>query len=241
MQVKENEQSRREAWLADSEGAANLELKFVLPMSRVAAALSQLASRLEPDGEYPDNEIAGIYFDTAALAALEEKLAGDNEKRKIRLRWYEDPAGARPRSRVFLESKERRGRSRQKRRGLVDLDLEAWLGRPLEDPAWIDLPRRLVEADWRVPAGLVPTVRLRYRRRRFVDRASGARVALDAEIRAERHHRGLFPGLLVPARVEAAVVEVKDVAEVPPVLGFLPALGARYSAYSKYSACLGLH
>lgn len=215
------------------------EIKFVVPVGRVEALAGNLGRFLAPDPEFPDNQVVTIYFDTPALTALDEKLNGDSRKRKVRLRWYESAApGASP-PRCFLEVKLRHGRLRWKLRAAAALEIERWRRLPLEHPKWIDLPRRLAPPDFALRPGLVPTTVVSYRRRRFVEPASGARIALDSGIHALACHRGLFPAGTAQ-RLRDAVLEVKTGGDLPPALRCLVrGAGLRRQVFSKYAACLG--
>jgi hypothetical protein len=216
------------------------ELKFVVPAARVEALARNLGGWLAPDPEFPDNRVVTTYFDTPSLAALEEKLNGDSRKRKVRLRWYESPAADAAALACFLEVKLRQGRLRWKLRAAAALEVERWRRLPLEHPSWIDLPRRLAPPEFAVRPGLVPTTVVRYRRRRYVDPRSAARVALDTGIHAAACHRGLFPAAAAATRLRDAVLEIKTGDELPPSLRWLVrGAGLRRQAFSKYAACLG--
>jgi hypothetical protein len=215
------------------------ELKFLVPPGRSDGLASNLGRLLAPDPEFPDNLVVTTYFDTPSLAALQEKLNGDSHKRKVRLRWYEAPAAGAPAPGCFLEVKLRHGRLRWKLRAAAALEVERWRRLPLEHPSWIDLPRRLAPPEFGLRPGLVPTTVVRYRRRRFVDPRSGARVALDTGIHAAACHRGLFQAATAK-RLRDAVLEVKTGDDLPPSLRWLVrGAGLRLQAFSKYAACLG--
>jgi hypothetical protein len=215
------------------------ELKFLVPAGRGEGLAMSLGRLLAPDPEFPDNTVVTTYFDTPGLAALEEKLNGDSRKRKVRLRWYETPADGLAAPGCHLEVKLRHGRLRWKLRAPAALEVERWRRLPLEHPGWIDLPRRLAPPEFGLRAGLVPTTVVRYRRRRFVDAQSGARVALDTGIHAAACHRGLFPAA-AGRRLRDAVLEVKTGGELPSSLRWLVrGAGLRRQSFSKYAACLG--
>ena len=86
-------------------------------------------------------------------------------------------------------------------------------------------------------AQALPALVVRYRRRRFVDPASGSRLSLDTAIRPCAIRQGFPVGRLgVPLR--SAVVEVKNHAGVPPP-ALAPLLGrlTRGISFSKYERC----
>ena len=213
------------------------ELKFVVPSSRADFVARLLQTLCRPDGQYPDADVWTVYYDSPGFDSLDEKLNSDYLKTKIRLRWYAPPGGT-GRGPVFLEAKQRVGNRRDKIRARLPVTAETLVGRRLDDPAF-----RLA-ADLLAAKGIVlgpdwqPMLALRYRRRRFVDVSSGARVSLDSDITATSvNPRYLFARRLGPLRV--AVVEVKGVAEVlPHVLRPLLPVGLRKESMSKYAALL---
>lgn len=104
----------------------------------------------------------------------------------------------------------------------------------LSHPALAGLSRFLAENGVRIAAPLLPTVLIRYRRRRFVDPASGARVNLDTEIVLDRVNPQ-FMHPRPPLRIKAAVCEIKGRSgELPRGLAPIVTLGGRRSAFSKY-------
>jgi hypothetical protein len=87
---------------------------------------------------------------------------------------------------------------------------------------------------------------LRYRRRRFVEPLTGARISLDSDITAVRvNHRFLYTRHAGP--LPLAVVEVKGQAEeLPGPLRALLQFGLRKQSLSKYATLVlqlrrGLH
>lgn len=214
------------------------ELKLSLPLARVSTVASRLAALAHPDSAHPENEITTLYFDDAQLSSVAEKLDGDCAKTKVRLRWYRSLDRDGSRSPVFLEIKQRFGSTRDKRRFGVELDPELILADPLS-PRWGDavgdLLRRHTGVAW---SPRRPVVLLSYRRSRFVEPASRARLSLDARIRplaVEPALRRTF----MPAELPFAVVEIKSPSpDLPPVLRSLTALGCQPRALSKLALCL---
>ncbi len=211
------------------------ELKFVLPAGRAAAAGAFLATICAPDSEYPRALVWTVYYDTPDARSLGEKVDSDYLKMKLRVRWYGDAADQ-PSGAAFIEAKYRVGSRREKVRGVLDVDGPTLAGRPLEDKRFEALPRALAQAgvvlgpEWR------PVVRLRYERRRFIERTTGARISLDRDITAEAvNPRQLSSLNLGPLPV--AVLEVKGRGDsLPRALQPLLHLGARQGSLSKYAA-----
>jgi hypothetical protein len=210
------------------------ELKFVLPAARVDPVRRWLAILCRPDERYPDADVWTVYYDTPGLTSLDEKLNSDYLKTKIRVRWYAPPGGSAA-GPVFVEAKRRVGNRRDKVRVRLPMPAEELAGRALDDPAFQGLPARLAEQGVVLRADWQPMLALRYRRRRFVEPLSGARISLDSDIAAVRvNHRFLYARHLGPLPV--AVLEVKGQAEeLPGPLRALLPLGLRKQSMSKYA------
>ena len=215
------------------------ELMLQLPWHRQEALLSLLRAACLADPRFPDDRVCTIYFDTPGWRGLRDKVDSDYLKTKVRLRWYET---ARPpaASEAFLEVKRKVGAVRSKLRLGTGLSGEEVRQMPLADGALRDLVGRLAEVGYASPTGLRPVIELCYRRRRFVDPDSAARLALDTEIGVRRAHPSLRP----PApdrRLPVAVLEVKGKARsLPPRLRAAIGMGARKASLSKYAAAYDL-
>jgi hypothetical protein len=210
------------------------ERKFAGPVELLDAALALLAHHSLPDPDFPAGTIESIYFDDEVLSAYWEKANGDMFKRKVRLRWY--PEGALPAAgpiAAFLEIKGRFGAARDKRHLRFTADGALLGGAPLHAPA---LSRLLYaqSAALSLPAGLTPTISIRYHRHRFVCPLSGARICLDSEIHSARVNTNRFPD---SGRLDAdgLVCEIKDAQRRPTTWsGDLFRLGFRARSVSKY-------
>jgi hypothetical protein len=84
---------------------------------------------------------------------------------------------------------------------------------------------------------LLPTLLIRYARRRYVDPLTGARIALDSAITAPKVNRRMLPHPL-PAPLAQAVLEIKaPTRDVTRFAGRLGRLGCRKASFSKYRNC----
>ena len=221
-----------------SDQLSERELKFALPREREAVVSAWLSALCEPDSAHPENEVVSVYFDTPELAALSEKLDGDDRKTKVRLRWYEDPRGARPSSPVFLEIKGRSGGTRFKVHTELGFEVAEILAQPLDRRMPPAFTAALAQHGVASPERLLPVVELRYSRSRFVEPWSGTRMALDRAIHAARSHPRLLPRATTP-HLPFAVLEAKGTGrELPERLRQLLALGCRPAAISKYALVL---
>ncbi|MEO8275626.1 MAG: VTC domain-containing protein [Thermoanaerobaculia bacterium] len=213
------------------------ETKFIFPGEALAPARVIVAAACRPELPFGSSHVETIYFDGRGLESLEEKLASDYHKAKIRLRWY-DSAGT-----VWLEVKRRVGTRREKFRTPLPIDGRELSRRGLEHPDLVRVPELLSAHGENAAADLIAVVHLTYRRERFVAAGSSLRISIDSAIRAleiapwtERipgrsQHR---PGAGTPF-----LVEIKgESRDLPPELRALAVLGGRRGSFSKYSFCL---
>ncbi len=216
---------------------ADRELKFSLPNSRVDQARRWLDTICQRDPEFPSAVVWTIYYDTPGLASLGEKINSDYLKRKLRLRWYSNLEGQ-PTGPAFVEAKMRNGNRRSKVRVRLPHpaeDLNRW---DLQDPRLRAFPSFLREQGIVIGIGenWLPLLQIRYRRDRFIEPVSRARVSLDGDIAATAINPAIFSFADYSA-IESAVLEVKGHADhLPIALHPLLQLGARKASFSKFLA-----
>jgi SPX domain protein involved in polyphosphate accumulation len=234
------------------------ELKYLLRRSQVDAVLDEVRTqmRLDPhcvlpgdgqDGVGVSYPITSLYYDTPDYKAYWDKLDGQRNRRKVRVRAYGDTQIT-PDTLTYLEIKQRVNQMMRKRRvrlpyaQAVDFAALAELGSTLDDPA-----RALVHE----VAFLYATLQLRpacvvtYDRLAFEGdaHAPDLRVTLDTNVRGRIHDLSLLSTgsaadrhLLGP---DYAVLEVKANSHVP---GWVAQMVARHHCtfrrVSKY--CLTL-
>ncbi len=184
------------------------------------------------DGSYT---IRSLYFDDMRNTALWEKLDGVNERRKFRIRYYNDDL-----SFIMLECKQKRdnvGCKIQERltadevRRIMDGDI-SWMaasGKPLLVNFYVAM-----KAD-----GLRPKCVVEYKRIPFVYGPGNVRVTIDWNIRTGIAGEFLDPhGLTLPVEGDPMLLEVKWDDYLPNVIKRAVALrGRRQGAFSKYAAC----
>lgn len=235
---------RKEALNASAGGArgaaapdpVRFEVKFTAPALYAPLIESALLSCCFDDPEYPLNTVHSVYFDTPDMESLEDKRNGCLVKHKARLRWYgpADPAAPPPSPQpAWLEIKARDGLRGGKRR--VRLDLEPDLLPHARRPGAEALAEFLRPY---LGDGLIPSVRLRYRRRRLVFADVRFRVAVDSRIAAVWARDGLWR-FTHESELPEAVVEIKGPASEPHerLLDIVGRFG-RKCAFSKYEAAL---
>ena len=212
------------------------ELKFIVPDSRVAFVGAWLRRVCAPDPVHPPARVVTVYFDTARLELLDEKINSDYLKTKVRVRWYEAPDGSPSGDALFVEAKLRVGSTRQKVRRPAEVPAAAAARWPLDHREWSALlePLRLHGVD--LPRDLLPVMRLSYVRERLVDRAGGGRVTIDSRMAIESvNPLRVRVGLV--GRMPGAVVEYKGrTPDLPAHLRLLTASGGRRASFSKYLA-----
>jgi len=221
----------------ESRGARVRELKYVAPAEALAAAEAALDLHCLPDPEHPEGIVESIYFDDDFFSSYWEKVNGDSYKRKVRLRWYAEgipPTGC-GEIPAFLDVKDRMGALREKRHVAFRANKELLCRARLRDPALRDLLRgAAMAAGLPFTDALVPTIGIRYRRRRYVCPWTGARINLDSDICSLRANTDLFSGE-APLGSERIVCEAKaPAAREWPWGETLMRLGFRMQSFSKY-------
>lgn len=214
------------------------ELKYVLPAARATIAVQLLERLCDPDPSFAVGIVSSIYYDTRDWAYLDEKRNSDYLKTKVRLRWYRMPnnttMSADP---SFAEAKFRIGSKRSKIRLATHLtggDLESL---DLEDPQLLRIPSTLTAAGAPLRQDLFPSYVVSYTRRRYVDRATGSRIAIDFAITSPRVNKRLIAKPF-PCALPQAVLEIKGTAgRIPPSVQTVLRLGLRKEAFSKYFEC----
>ena len=196
------------------------------------SAVASIDPHAKKDGCY---RIRSLYFDDLNNTALWEKLDGVNERRKFRIRYYNDDL-----SYIMLECKMKRdnvGCKLQER--LTEEELRRILNR---DTAWMVTSHRplltalYVEMKTR---GLRPKCVVEYMRVPFVYDPGHVRVTIDWNIRTGPPGQFMDPrGLTLPVEGNPMLLEVKWDEYLPGIIRRAAALRSRGStAFSKYAAC----
>lgn len=219
------------------------ERKFFIAPRNIGFAYALLRHTCRPDGEYPEEEINSLYFDTPDLDQHERSEEGDFRKDKVRIRWYRDGASLPQMVPVFLELKSRRGFAGSKRRErftvpAAELGFDRLRVGVVSKTILLDTVARFGHFPGR---SLRPTLLVSYRRHRFTEILTGVRVCLDRSIRSTLVARGLGHGER-ELRLQGAVIEVKGSGmDLPRTLRRLELLDADWSRFSKYSYCINSH
>lgn len=179
--------------------------------------------------------VRSLYFDTGDYQAYEQKMSGDCDRVKFRLRTYgiEDTE----RNPVRVELKLRQGNRMVKKSVFVPGDEYRYFirhrhWRDLHNPVTTEFERQTLTK------GLSPVVLIEYEREGYQTRLnSGVRVTFDHDVRSA-HARTLFPErpffqVLMPKSV---ILEIKFKNNLPGWLnGLVRSQGLKVIANSKYT------
>lgn len=222
------------------ERSLETEMKYVAPVHRTSLAIQMLEKLCEPDPKFAFGIVSSIYYDTRNWDYLREKRESDYLKTKIRLRWYEQATEMTEAADVsHAEIKYRIGSKRKKIRMTTEYTGRYLAGIALDNAELLKIPIALAASGARIRQPIFPALTIRYCRRRFVDRLTGARISLDYEITSPKSNP-LMLGTTFPCALRKIVLEIKGTnGEFPLKLKHLLKLGFRKEAFSKYYECYG--
>ncbi len=213
------------------------ELKYVFSAGRVFHVRQWLGACCRPDPKFSAGKVCSIYYDTRDWRFLGEKIDSDYLKTKIRVRWYADIRTGEPYPDTFLEAKYKIGGTREKIRVKTGKHGE-WFSRvTLDNPGLQDFPRLLWKEGVMPHGPLFPAFRIDYKRLRFIEPVTGARLSLDYDICSPAVNCHMLPGVDT-FRLPEAVFELKGpLSQLPGSLHPLINLGCRKESFSKYGRC----
>ena len=214
------------------------EVKHIINRSDAIAIRNNMTAvassdrHVQEDGTYL---IRSLYFDDLNDTALWEKLDGVNERRKFRIRYYNNDL-----SFIMLECKMKRDNvgvklqerlTQEELRKIMDGDL-AWMvssGRPLLVTLYVEMKTK----------GLRPRCVVEYKRIPFIYGPGNVRVTIDWNVRTGPPAQFMDPeGLTLPVEGDPMILEVKWDDYLPSVIRRAVALrGRRQGSFSKYAAC----
>lgn len=215
------------------------EIKHIITPTDAAAIRTNLSAvaRLDPNAMRSGGRylVRSLYFDDPWDTALHEKLDGVNQRKKYRIRYYNDDF-----SYIVLECKIKRDGvgvkpqevlSLEETRRILSGDI-AWMagsGRPLLTVLYVDMKLRCLR----------PKVVVEYKRVPYVYAPGNVRVTIDWNIRTAKPDQFLEPqGLTLPIGEDVMLLEVKWDEYLPSIIRQAVALKSRQgSAFSKYAAC----
>lgn len=172
---------------------ANHETKFVFNNNISHLILQWLSCRCQPEPEFPAGIISSIYYDTKNWQFLREKINGDYLKTKVRIRWYSDIEDEEPGEYSYIEVKQKVGAIRKKIRMKTDISGK-WVSQvDLHNEKLLDIPSFLRTKGVGIPRHIYPVFQISYKRWRFVEPMTGARVCVDFDISTPRVNESILP------------------------------------------------
>lgn len=222
--------------------AMRYELKYEVNEAVLPLLRARLRAVMQPDRHSgPDGYLVrSLYFDDLDCAAYRDKLNGNPERSKLRLRYYNGDE-----SYIVLENKEKLGRMTRKTAQEVSREVALAMVNGGRERC---LEARGAVMDQFLARGgtrsLKPRVLVDYRRTAFVHSVSNVRITLDEKVSTGLYRTDLFDReaarlpVLDPGR---AVVEVKFDHFLPDHLdAALRDIPMVRLAVSKYVKCLGV-
>ena len=222
--------------------AMRYELKYEVNEAVLPLLRARLQAVMRPDRHSgPDGYLVrSLYFDDLDSSAYRDKLNGNPERSKLRLRYYNGDE-----SYIVLENKEKLGR--MTRKTAQEVSREVALAMVNGDRERCLEARGAVMDQFLARGGtrsLKPRVLVDYRRTAFVHSVSNVRITLDEKVSTGLYRTDLFDReaarlpVLDPGR---AVVEVKFDHFLPDHLNAaLRDIPMVRLAVSKYVKCLGV-
>ena len=217
--------------------AAKHETKFVFNNSIAHLMIQWLSCRCYPDPEFPVGIVSSIYYDTRDWHFLREKINSDYLKTKVRVRWYSDITHKELDNYSFIELKQKIGVTRKKIRIKSDIS-GRWLSSvDLDSQKLLEIPSLLRTKVQDIPRHIYPVFQISYKRWRFIEHITGARLCVDQDISVPKVNKLIIP-MTTPLCLKKGVFELKGkIRELPHMLHQLTALGCRKESFSKYSNC----
>jgi hypothetical protein len=229
-----------------------VEQKFFILPQRHSLALGLLRRTCREDPEHSAGQVNSLYFDTPDLDQHQRSDAGEYNKDKIRIRWYDDEcdphrADCAPPAveavRIWIERKSRIGFASTKQRTCMTIPASRLangaLSKGIIAPA--TLLHTVSEFGFFTYAPLVPVIAISYWRYRFVEPETGFRISIDSRIRSTMVMPGLGRGECA-LELPGAIVEIKGARfDVPRSLREIVEIGSSWTRYSKYSSSIEAH
>lgn len=230
-----------------------IEYKYLVPNEKLLLVRRFLAPYVKMD-IYADQQegkaysVRSIYYDTARLDFYHQKLAGIKNRRKVRIRGYNDFS---PESLVFLEIKRKNEAVISKNRSavvfneLVSLlktgDVKTHVFSKNGTPNGHENARKFLFQVHR--CSLRPVINVIYEREAYFYKFNHRlRITLDKNLRSTLHSatESLFEEENVRCALPGySIMEIKSNGGLPAWLGYLIGRGGfRLQALSKYSICV---
>lgn len=224
-------------------GSARFERKYYIQPYKFNWVKHLLSHACVKDPQYPMSQVHSIYYDTPHLDCLTHSDEGDYERKKIRVRWYDQPWQHSDTATVYVELKHKQGFTGTKTRQAFSVPSKL-LKTPQPLCPVIDQSRlhdTLCRFNAPHPLKWEPVALISYERIRFIDRMTDLRVSLDWHISStlinprHRHQES-------QVTLSGAVLEIKGPSmTLPRTLHSLVRVGTDWTRFSKYAGCLTCH
>jgi hypothetical protein len=220
-----------------------IERKFFVLPQKIDYALAILRQSCLPDGQYPEELISSLYFDTDDLEQHERSSSGDSRKDKVRIRWYCSLDTYQYSVPVYIEHKVREGFVGTKQRKKVIVPFENLETENLKKgivPGF-QLMDTLAGFGYFPSRQIKPVILISYFRYHFTELLTGMRVSLDCNISSTIINRSIGYGGR-ELKLPGGVIEIKgSKMELPETLCNVKLLDLDWTRFSKYSSCLEAH
>jgi len=234
MEINDNESASLEV--------SRYEIKFILNLLEVSRLSQALKNVMLEDSHNGTNGylIRSLYFDTYGETDFYQKIAGIENRKKIRLRIYNPIA-----EQVKLEIKRKFANEQIKKSAIISrYDAKKLIA--CEYGALLKYKNKTARMIYHVMHinHVRPAVLVEYRRKAFIHPTNNIRITLDTDIRSSETYFNLFtlnPVLTPVEEFAFALAEVKyDAFLMRWLSDLLSDYGFNRSAYSKYAMSRGI-
>ena len=211
------------------------ELKYYININDYAQLRARLLVVAKPDENTCEDDgykVRSLYFDNYSDKVVMDKLSGQSEREKFRLRYYNDDA-----SFIRLEKKSKANRMTYKESALVTTELckellagnYSCLKRP-DEPLYMELYTKCRYQNLR-PRNIVD-----YNREAYIYRAGNTRITFDSRIKTSNSVKGfLNPKLVTIPAASAIILEIKYDGFLPNIIRDILRIDSRnQTEFSKY-------
>lgn len=213
-----------------------VEQKYTFANHALTELLDWAEYALDADARYPSGVINSLYYDTPDLLMYRQKRSSEYLKWKVRLRWYSTSSrdDGVP---CYLEVKRKAGSTRRKRRSTLHVPPDSLASGLFRCGIIAGAADQAQPNGYPEHSVMLPVAHIQYRRRRYIDPATGARIAVDWDISCPAVNTEVVPA-------EAPVWLPRGVLEVKAPLRHLPrsfdavAFLLHKTSFSKYAQCL---
>lgn len=182
------------------------ELKFVLDEVGAVEAFRWLHFHTMARTAYPDRYVNSLYCDDLDFSSVADNLAGVSDRKKVRLRWYQDTNGLETGLPV-MELKIRNGRLGHKVSYTLP-EVQGCLARLRIQDVMAQVNRALAAQEFIFDDYLQPTLHVKFSRSYFED-FDGLRITMDSDIEFYGASPHQMLGETLATRYPKKIMEIK--------------------------------